>query len=69
MHHILYQILKIILSISPKKHETMTDNPQIRIYVSKIENRIRLKIKAGYYVKFLMPETLELLENTKIKMY
>ena len=27
-----------------KKHETMTDNPPIRIYVSKIKNRITFKI-------------------------
>ena len=26
----------------------MNDNPQIRIYVNKIENRITSKIKAGY---------------------
>ena len=27
-----------------KKHETMTDNAPIRIYVSKIKNRITFKI-------------------------
>ena len=26
----------------------MNDNPQIRIYVNKIENRITSKIKTGY---------------------
>ena len=31
-----------------KKHETVTDNPSIRIYVNKIENRITFKIKTGY---------------------
>ena len=45
MDHILYQILKIILNISKKKHEEVTDNPSIRIYVDKIENRITFKIK------------------------
>ena len=30
-----------------KKHETVTDNPSIMIYVNKIENRITFKIKAG----------------------
>ena len=30
-----------------KKHETVTDNPQIRIYVNKIENRITFEIKTG----------------------
>ena len=28
-----------------KKHETFADNPPIRIYVNKIENRITFKIK------------------------
>ena len=30
-----------------KKHEEKTDNPSVRIYVNKIENRITLKIKRG----------------------
>ena len=33
-----------------KKHETVTDNPQIKIYVIKIENRTRFKIKTGCYI-------------------
>ena len=33
-----------------KKHETVTDNPSIEIYVNKIENRITIKIKTGYYL-------------------
>ena len=36
---VLCQVLKIILSISSKKHETLTDNPPIRISAHKIENR------------------------------
>ena len=28
-----------------KKHETVTDNPSIMIYVNKIENRITFEIK------------------------
>ena len=43
--NILYQIFKIISSTSSKKYETVTDNPPIRIYVSKIENRITFRIK------------------------
>ena len=30
-----------------KKHETVTDNPPIRIYVNQIENRITFRIKTG----------------------
>ena len=40
MDHILYQIFRITLNTSLKKHETITDNPSIRKYVNKIENKI-----------------------------
>ena len=42
-----------------KKHETVTDNPSIKIYVNKTENRISFKIKTGYYLELLMPETIK----------
>ena len=35
-----------------KKHETVTDNPPIKIYVNKIENRITFKIKKGTILCF-----------------
>ena len=50
-----------------KQHETVTDNPSIRIYVNKIENTVTFKIKTGYYLKLLTPETIKLLGSTKIK--
>ena len=34
-----------------KKHRENTDNPSIRIYVNKIENRITFKVKTGYYLE------------------
>ena len=39
----------------------------MKIYISKIENRIRFKIKTGYYLKLLMPEKIKLLRNKKTK--
>ena len=51
-----------------KKHETVTDNPQINIYENKIENRVKFKIKTGYYLKLLMSETMKLLGITKNKI-
>ena len=48
-----------------KKHETVADNPSIKICVNKIENRITFKIKTGYYLEFLTLETMKLLGNTK----
>ena len=42
MHHILYQIFKIILNIYFKKHGEKTINPSIKIYKNKTENRITI---------------------------
>ena len=43
----------------------MTNNPLLRIYVNKIEDRITLKIKTGYYLELLTPGTMKLLGSTK----
>ena len=51
-----------------KKHEKVTDNSSVRRYVNEIESRITLKIKTGYYLKLLMPETMKLLGSTKNKI-
>ena len=44
-----------------KKHGEKTVNPSIRIYKNKIEKRITFKIKTGYYLELLTPETMKLL--------
>ena len=36
--------------------------------MNKIENRITFKIKAGYYLELLTPETMKLFGNTKSKL-
>ena len=51
-----------------KKHETLTDNPPIRIYINKIENKITFKIKTAYYLKLLTPETKKLIGNRENKI-
>ena len=48
-----------------KKHETLTKNPPIQIYPNKIKNRIVFKIKTGYKLELLTPETMKLLGSTK----
>ena len=48
-----------------KKHETLSENPPIQIYRSKIKNRIVFKIKTGYKLELLTPETMKLLGSTK----
>ena len=45
MNYILCKTFKITLNISLKKHETVTDNPSIMIYINIIENRITFKLK------------------------
>ena len=42
----------------------MTIIPSIRIYVNKVEDRIMFKIKAGYYLQFLIPKTMKLVRIT-----
>ena len=48
-----------------KKHETIANNPPIQIYTNKIKNRIVFKIKTGYTLESLSPETLKLLGSAK----
>ena len=40
----------------------------VQIYVNKIENRITFKIKNGYSLELLTPETMKLLGSTKNKI-
>ena len=68
MDHILYQILKIILSIFLKKHGENINNPLVRIYINKIENRITFKITTGYYLELLTPKTMNLPGSAKNKI-
>ena len=44
-----------------KKHGENTNKPSVQIYVNKIENRITFKIKNGYSLELLTPETMKLL--------
>ena len=38
------------------------------MYINRIENRITFKIKNGYYLEFITPETMKLLESTESKI-
>ena len=48
-----------------KKRETLTENPPAQIYQNKIKNRIVFKIKIGYKLELLTPETMNSLGCTK----
>ena len=51
-----------------EKHVEDTDEPWVQIYVNKIENRITFKIKDGYTLELLTPETMKLLGSIKNKI-
>ena len=44
------------------------NNPSVRIYVSKIKNRITFKIKTGYSFELLTPEIMKVLGSTENKI-
>ena len=50
-----------------KSHNESIDNPSVRIYVNTIEIRITFRIKTGYYLKPLAPETMKLLGKMKAR--
>ena len=51
-----------------KKHSESVGNPSIRMYINRIENRITFKIKNGYYLELLTPETIKLVGSTESKI-
>ena len=51
-----------------KKHGESVDNPSVETYVNKVENRVTFKIKNGYCLELLTPETMKLLGSTKNKI-
>ena len=51
-----------------KKHGEDIDNSSVQIYVKKIENRVTFKIKNGYGLEHLTPETMKLLGSTENKI-
>ena len=51
-----------------KKNGENTNKPSIQIYVNKIENRIKFKIKNGYSLELLTKETMKLLWSTENKI-
>ena len=64
MGRVPYQIFKIIL----KKHRENIDKPSVKIFVNKTENRITFKIKNGYSIELLTPETMKLLASAENKI-
>ena len=65
-------ILNIIYSrlfwVYFKKHNENNDNPLIRIYVSKIENRLTFNIKTRFYLGLLTPGTMKIMGSAENKI-
>ena len=52
-----------------KEHgENDDNNPSMKIYLNKMENRITFKIKSGYTLELLTKETIKLLGSTENKI-
>ena len=51
-----------------KNHGENFDNPSIKIYVNKTENRFRFIVKNRYSLELLTYETMKLLESTEDKI-
>ena len=51
-----------------KKHGEEIDKPSVQLYVNKIENRVTFKIKNGYSLELLTPESIKLLGSTEKKI-
>ena len=52
-----------------KEHgENDDNNPSMKIYLNKMENRITFKIKSGYTLELLTKETIKLLGTTENKI-
>ena len=62
MDCVIFQIFNTVLSISSK------NVPPTYILPKRIENIISIKIKSGYYLEFLSPETMEFLKNIENKI-
>ena len=72
MNHILCQMFKIILSNNHIRYSRLyleeaqrkkTGNHTIKTYTNRIENGIKFNIETGYYLQFLMPKTMKLIEG------
>ena len=51
-----------------KKHGEDIGKPSVMIYVNKIVNRVTFKIKIGYSLELLSPETMKLLCSAENKI-
>ena len=57
--------LQDYIEFNIKKHETLTTDPSIAVYINRINNRLIFELKDGYKLEFQTPETMKLFSRTK----
>ena len=62
--HIEY-IIKRLYRVHHKKHETLTTNPPIHIYINRINDILVFIKKDEYKLELQTPETMKLFGSTK----
>ena len=61
-------IIQDYLEYILKKHGENIDKTSVRVYISKIGNKTTFRIKTGYSLELLTPETMKLLGSTENKI-
>ena len=61
--------IQIHIEYIMKKHEKLSRNPPIRIYINRINNSLVFKIKDGYKLELKTPETVKLFGSIKELIY
>ena len=56
-----YHTFRVISNTS----STLTDKPPTEIYANRFKNKVTCKTRFGYYLKFLIPEAMKVLESTE----
>ena len=62
---ILIDVIQDYFEFIIKKQETFTEDSPVEIYPNRIKSRIVFKIKTGYKLELLSPETMRLLGSIK----
>ena len=61
-------IIQDYLEYILKKHGENIDKTSVRVYISKIGNKTTFRIKTGYSLELLTPETMKLLRSIENKI-
>ena len=65
MDLIQFLTFKTALNLSSKNMKLETENPSVQAYPNKIKYRYVFKIKTGYKLELLTPETMKLFGSGK----